>query len=239
MMRRPNRNIEIFSMSVLDMFASALRAFVLISVILFPYFNQAQQLDQRKQELGRVTAELARVQAQVREGEERSNLVQERSTKVLQVKTQIDECLKSMALCRSEQSRPFLVVVIEWAERCDIDLYIKDPHGNQFYYGRANRSGQDFTNSEAQLSLDMRDGPGTEMWVSPRADPGLYEISYRLAAAPVDPSRHPSISGYVIDRDGGLRPLPTKTIDTPRTVAVAALQVRADGSVEIATMQDH
>ena len=37
-MKRKNREISIFSMSALDLFASALGAFILIAVVIFPYF---------------------------------------------------------------------------------------------------------------------------------------------------------------------------------------------------------
>ncbi|MBE0437856.1 MAG: hypothetical protein IBX56_18905, partial [Methylomicrobium sp.] len=37
-MRRRNREISIFSMSALDLFASALGAFVLLTLILLPYY---------------------------------------------------------------------------------------------------------------------------------------------------------------------------------------------------------
>ena len=37
-MRTRSREINIFSMSALDLFASALGAFILIAVVLFPYF---------------------------------------------------------------------------------------------------------------------------------------------------------------------------------------------------------
>lgn len=37
-MKRPNRSLEIFSISALDLFASALGAFILVAVILFPYY---------------------------------------------------------------------------------------------------------------------------------------------------------------------------------------------------------
>ncbi len=37
-MKRPNRTLEIFSISALDLFASALGAFILVAVILFPYY---------------------------------------------------------------------------------------------------------------------------------------------------------------------------------------------------------
>ena len=37
-MRRRNREISIFSMSALDLFASALGAFILLTIVMFPYF---------------------------------------------------------------------------------------------------------------------------------------------------------------------------------------------------------
>ena len=37
-MKRKSRELSIFSMSALDLFASALGAFILISVVMFPYF---------------------------------------------------------------------------------------------------------------------------------------------------------------------------------------------------------
>ena len=37
-MRRRNREISIFSMSALDLFASALGAFILLTIVIFPYF---------------------------------------------------------------------------------------------------------------------------------------------------------------------------------------------------------
>ena len=37
-MKRANREINIFSMSALDLFASALGAFIVVSLVLFPYF---------------------------------------------------------------------------------------------------------------------------------------------------------------------------------------------------------
>lgn len=231
--RRPNRQIEIFSMSVLDMFGSALGAFILIAVILFPFYNQSQQVDQKKENVDALKKQLEKTREQIRLARQSSEQLRETGVKAIQIRTQVEDCNKSMALCRIGQSRPFLVIAIEWKERCDVDLYVKDPHGNQFYYGRSNRTGQDFPDTEAQLSVDMRDGPGTEMWVTPVAEPGHYEISYRLAGSTTNTSLA-RITGYVIDRDGGLRPLPQKEIALNQAAAVADLEVTADGSVAIA-----
>ncbi|MCP4038455.1 MAG: hypothetical protein GY733_16055, partial [bacterium] len=37
-MRRRNRELNVFSMSALDLFAGAMGAFILIAVVLFPYY---------------------------------------------------------------------------------------------------------------------------------------------------------------------------------------------------------
>ena len=46
-MKRKNRELSIFSMSALDLFASALGAFILIAVVMFPYFPNTGTADQR------------------------------------------------------------------------------------------------------------------------------------------------------------------------------------------------
>lgn len=59
-MRARSREINIFSMSALDLFASALGAFILIAVVLFPYFPNTGDSPERVAE---VKAQLAAVQA--------------------------------------------------------------------------------------------------------------------------------------------------------------------------------
>lgn len=72
-MRRPSRSFNVFSMSALDLFASAMGAFIIISVLLFPYFQlnapnlaQAAQMERdtieinRKADAQRAKAEAAR-----------------------------------------------------------------------------------------------------------------------------------------------------------------------------------
>ena len=60
-MRRPNRELNIFSISALDLFASAMGAFILIAVILFPYYQQnakiVQELKEAKAALTQAVAE--------------------------------------------------------------------------------------------------------------------------------------------------------------------------------------
>ena len=58
-MKRRNREVSIFSMSALDLFASALGAFILIAIVMFPYFPNTGTADQRDldQALERLRAE--------------------------------------------------------------------------------------------------------------------------------------------------------------------------------------
>ena len=39
--KRPSREINIFSLSALDLFASAMGSFILIAVLLFPYYQKS------------------------------------------------------------------------------------------------------------------------------------------------------------------------------------------------------
>jgi hypothetical protein len=45
-MKRPSRELNIFSLSALDLFASAMGAFILVAVILFPYYQQNAKIVQ-------------------------------------------------------------------------------------------------------------------------------------------------------------------------------------------------
>ena len=62
-MKKRNREINIFSISALDLFASALGAFILIMVILMPYFpntgDSAERVAEIEAELGKLKAEEA------------------------------------------------------------------------------------------------------------------------------------------------------------------------------------
>ncbi len=44
-MKRRNRDISIFSMSALDLFASALGAFILLTIVIFPYFPNVSRVE--------------------------------------------------------------------------------------------------------------------------------------------------------------------------------------------------
>lgn len=67
-MRRPSRNIEIFSLSALDLFACALGAFIIITILLFPFYQKTLPLIQQVSALtSQLSASQAAADAQAKE----------------------------------------------------------------------------------------------------------------------------------------------------------------------------
>lgn len=68
-MKLRNKEINIFNMSALDLFASALGAFILISVVLFPYFpntgDSQERVDEVKAQLAQSNARLEQTSAEL------------------------------------------------------------------------------------------------------------------------------------------------------------------------------
>ena len=68
-MKKRSRELSIFSMSALDLFASALGAFILITIVLLPFFPNLNMSGQEKAELERAEAELERAKAELAQAE--------------------------------------------------------------------------------------------------------------------------------------------------------------------------
>ena len=62
-MKKRSRELSIFSMSALDLFASALGAFILITIVLLPFFPNLNMSGQEKAELEQAKAELQQAMA--------------------------------------------------------------------------------------------------------------------------------------------------------------------------------
>ena len=68
-MKKRSRELNIFSMSALDLFASALGAFILITIVLLPFFPNLNMSGQEKAELDQAQAELAQAKAELAQAE--------------------------------------------------------------------------------------------------------------------------------------------------------------------------
>jgi hypothetical protein len=231
-LRRPHREIEIFSMSVLDMFASALGAFIMVTIILYPYYKQdiKAQLSASLDALEERRRELQSVNESV-DQERQRNARQARMVEELhEQQAQVRRCRQELAVCLSELSDTFLMVMIQWNEDANVDLHVTDPQGNEFFWRKSNLTGRDYPASQAQLSFDVTGGPGIEVWLSPLAGPGDYKIEYALSRRY---GRAVTVSGYYLERTGR-RQLPSKILkDDELRVRAATLRLAADGKITV------
>jgi hypothetical protein len=229
---RRHRNIEIFSMSVLDMFASALGAFILCSIILFPYYKKDNSkdraatdaaLEQKSNELDRANDQVLKIQARVHDQEQNVRRVAETDSALRQ-------CRKEKLDCAALLAKTFLLVQIDWQEAAGVDLQVSDAHGNVFTWFKTNRTGRDFLNSKARLSIVVETGPGIAYWIDPSAAPGTYEVNYTMQRPH---ERDVEIKGVVFSHAGKLS-LPVKILHSGQSrVRAGAIQIADDGGVAV------
>ena len=222
---RRHRNIEIFSMSVLDLFASALGAFILCSIILFPYYKKdyskeldvtSSALEQKASDLKHANDRLLQIQERVREHEE--NVPQSADNN-----SALGQCKKETLNCASVLAKTFLLVQIDWQGTIGVDLQVTDSHGNVFTWFKTNRTGRDFPpNSKARLSIVVEPGPGIAYWIDPLAAPGTYEITY-TRQRPAD--RDVEVKGVIFSHAGKLS-LPMKVLHSGQSrVRAGVIQI--------------
>ena len=213
-MKARGRALNIFSMSALDLFASALGAFILLAVIALPFFANTAQLDDASL-LGQITQareELAQAQEELAQAQE----------ELAQAQEELEEAAKAN----------FMVVIMSWSTTDDVDLHVTDPAGREFSHRREEYPGL----SEAKFEEDVTNGPGNEIWVHPKVTSGEYVVEYVYYT---DRDRRPvRVRGTVLHRDGRIA-LPEVTLRSasPRERRRAAvLRVTADnGRVQVAS----
>ena len=210
-MKRKNREINIFNMSALDLFASAMGAFLVLAVVALPYYLKVDpdlidRLKQCKGQLQSTQQQLQQCQAQNQ-----------------QLQSENEQLKRDIA-------KTFLSVVILWPTKDDVDLHITDPSNNEFYYKKHNRDREHFPNSNAQLSWDVEKGPGAEVWDSASPEAGIYKIEYLLYAKR---SALTTVKGKLYYRDGFID-LPEKTLSKEKQrVIVIKIQLDEDGKVTL------
>lgn len=159
-MKFRSRDINIFSIAALDLFASALGAFILIAVVLFPYFPNTGDAPER---VAAVRAALERTQSELEAARSALDACQAQNSRTQE----------EFEACRQEVRKKFVLVVMSWGGTDDVDLHVVDPVGREFYFGQ-----RSFSGSRAKLEEDNIRGPGNEIWLHPAAEPGTYRVYY-------------------------------------------------------------
>jgi len=217
MQKRHNKEFNIFSMSILDLFASAMGAFLIIMLILIPYYLKAG-------DAGKLVVKLRA---------ENAGLTQQLEQMQQQCERQLARLQGELENCHEKLAHTFLAVVLKWATpKHDIDLHVVDTDRNEFDFSKHNRTRSDFPSSNAELSVDTTRGPGIEIWENPQAKTGIYRIYVNLY------SRHgntanPLVKTNLYYRDGAL-PLQDVTLTTVgNKVLIAVVEVKRGGEVVV------
>lgn len=238
-MKRRSREINIFSISTLDLFASALGAFILITVLLFPYYPNTGDSTERVSEV-RTELSAAVTQAQSQAQAAASQLATAQG-RIDDLQQQLAQCQASNATtdntmssmqqqletCRAALDVTFVVVVISWnTGQDDVDLHVVDPTGNEYYY-----AARSFAGSDAAFEEDSTVGPGNEIWQSLAASPGTYEVyvnMYNKSSADAA-----SVRGFILHQNGREQLRATTLTSTGQKPMVATFTVDNEGNVNI------
>ena len=208
-MKKLNREINVFSMSALDLFASALGAFIILGVMLLPYFPNTGDSPERVAEIR------ALLQAQI----------EENARQVEQIETLQEEIQETRDVLRIAQKKKYLLLAISWATQDDVDLHVVDPDGREFYH-----AGREFSGSPARFEEDNIQGPGNEIWLHPEVAPGQYKIYYNLYN---QRTSSVSVRGLILHTDGR-EEIPSRLLSRGgEKPLIAVVHVDDDGTIEV------
>jgi hypothetical protein len=169
-MRRTNREVNIFNMSLLDILCGALGAFCFMMLALFPSYIKAQNL--KDSGSGDPQARAEQAQQRADQAEQRAKQAEEEAAKA-----------------KGEQS--LLYFKIAWSTPDDVDMWLKDASGN--WYMVKKDADPSKPASAGSFLNDTEKGPGSEQnWFKGVQGPNqVWELYAELH------SRGPGSSGPV------------------------------------------
>lgn len=214
-MRARNRDISIFNLSMLDVISGAMAAFLIIMVVLLPYYRKEHIdyqaiIDDLTRQLADADSAAAEVRRQLAETEARLRNAEARNAELAR-----------------QLAKTFLVLYVRWNSLDDVDLHVTDPSGARFYFERKTIVGR-----PGVLSEDTLVGPGNEVWEVRDAPPGDYRIEVQLFEVK-DPRGTAVVQGRVFHRDGSNAFREVRLTREKELAEVAVISIAADGNVTV------
>jgi hypothetical protein len=161
-------------MSAIDLFACTMGAFVLLTLILLPYYLKVDR--SYKDLAGQLQLDLASLQVEADRADDLLlSCTSDLTESVAAGEEQQRQLQSSLQHCEAIKRRDFLLITMSWDTTDDVDLHVVDPRGRRYYYSDKVHEG-----SRASLELDTVTGPGNEIWLLPDSDPGEYKIYFNL-----------------------------------------------------------
>ena len=257
-MKKRSREINVFSISALDLFASALGAFILMSLIFMVFFSMTSrdsgEAEATQMALERCEAELATVRTRLENSEASNAALEERlagtadSSTLARCEAELEEVRAALAQCQSELSTAGGVT--ERLERSNEELKACQRALRKTFVlviaswrsrddvdlHVVDPAGREFyyrerrrAGSPAALEEDNTRGPGNEVWLHPAAEPGRYRVCYKLFGG----SPSPSGRGSILWQEGKIE-VPEVVLTQEDQVRIAVeVVVSADGRVSL------
>lgn len=240
-MRSRNREIATLSLSMLDVIAGAMAAFLILMVILLPYYeknsvDQAALIAELRQAVSAAQEAQARAEAAAQQAQRQAEEA------IQQAQRQAEEARAQAAAAQAEAqrqqaraedlarqlARTFLVLYVRWDTHDDVDLHLTDPSGAEFFWNRH----KTIPGRPGELSEDNVIGPGNEVWEIRDAPPGDYHADVRLYA--VNDQRKPVVvKGRVFHRDGSEMFQEVQLSQQGQRVRIATIRVDDSGGVRL------
>ena len=187
-MKINSREMNVFSMSALDLFAAALGAFIIITIVLFPFYpntgSSEEDVAALREEISNLGAEKESLQEALESCEH----------SLAQAVQELENMQRELDTCQAIAERTFVLALISWSNSSDVDLHVVDPAGREFYY-----AAREFPGSDAAFEEDNRYGPGNEIWLHPSAEPGEYRVYANLYSSARDST---SVRGTILHQEG-------------------------------------
>lgn len=215
-MRRRSREISVFNLSMLDVIAGAMAAFLILVVILLPYYDKTT-IDHQA-EIQSLTQTLAAAETAQREAQTQAAQAQQEAAR---------QQARAEGLAR-QLARTFLVLYVRWDTHDDIDLHVIDPSGAEFWWNEHKR----IPGRPGELSEDAILGPANEVWEIRDAPPGDYRIEVNLFD--IKDARKPTVvKGRVFHRDGSALFKEIRLHRLKQRERIATIQVDDSGRVTV------
>ena len=215
-MKRRSREISVFNLSMLDVIAGAMAAFLILVVILLPYYDKTT-IDHQA-EIQSLTQALAAAQTAQREAQTQAAQAQQDAAR---------QQTRAEGLAR-QLARTVLVLYVRWDTHDDIDLHVIDPSGAEFWWNEHKR----IQGRPGELSEDAILGPANEVWEIRDAPPGDYRIEVNLFAIR-DAHKPVVIKGRVFHRDGSTLFKEIRLHRLKQRERIATIQVDDSGRVTV------
>lgn len=238
-MKRRNREVNIFSVSLLDILCGALGAFCFFTIVLMPYYKPQsadakdlqEKQNQMQQEVDALRRELAnspdaqRLLERLRDLERRIQETQGELNRKTQELQQVEQENRRLRV------RNPVVVTMRWEAEVDADLYVRGvPLSGEVRAEPLDANKTQFYSVPGDMQIFVERGPAREVFLA-RDSPTswVYEVYYKYRGPGGGPL---NVTGNYLN-EGKMLPLPSVTLNGPGSAVMVGKIRPRDGKVAL------